>query len=698
MNVSGRLAASAVRVFVSLAVCLALTSGARAQDGDPPTRVARLAYLEGSVSFQPAGTEDWVAPPINRPLTTGDALWSARDGRAELQLDGSVVRIGAGTSVSFLNLSDRVTQIQLSAGSVIVHVRRFGDEETYEIDTPNLAFTVLQPGVYRLTVDSEQGTTAVEVHRGQGEVTGGGTAYSLFGGDQDVFAGTDQLVEAQQSNDRDEDRFDAWSSERDDRWEHSPSARYVAPDVVGYEDLDDQGSWQPTSYGYMWFPHGLQPGWAPYQQGHWAYVPPWGYTWVDDNRWGFAPSHYGRWASVNGAWGWIPAPPPAPGALYVRPVYAPALVAWVGAGATIAWFALGPHEVYVPSYPVSRGYVDRINVSNTTVSTTVINNVYINNTVINNRTVNITNVNYANRSVPGAVTATTQQAFTSAEPVARNRVTADARALASAPVRTAAPPVVPTRQAVLGAGRAATERPPAALLTRPIVARTAPPPAPPSFEQRQHAIETNGGRPLSVAQVRQIQPASAAEQRAVIRVAPPAHTLITPKAPPAAQAPAPGAPRPALPGAERPVESARTGAPSPAPTHVKETPPTARAPAPSTASSVLERQHLQEQQQMRAQQDAERQRVERQQEADHQKLAQQQAAETQRRQQEAALEQRHAQQTQELVQRHAAEQQQLAERQQQQRSQQQVQAPEPKPAVPKPPEPRSGPKPRANPR
>jgi flagellar biosynthesis GTPase FlhF len=465
--------------------------------------------------------------------------------------------------------------------------------------------------------------------------------------------------------------------------------------VVGYEDLDDQGSWQPTSYGYMWFPRGLQPGWAPYQQGHWAYVPPWGYTWVDDNRWGFAPFHYGRWASVDGAWGWIPAPPPAPGAIYVRPVYAPALVAWVGAGATIAWFALGPREVYVPSYPVSRGYVERINVSNTTVSATVINNVYINNTVINNKTVNNTTIHYVNRSVPGAVTATSQQAFTSAEPVSRNRVAVDARALAAAPVRTAAPPIVPTRQAVLGPGAATTERPPAAVLARPIVARTAPPPMPPSFAQRQHAIESNGGRPLSVAQVRQIQPAPAAAQRAAaIRVAPPPRTLITSKAPAgAAHAPAAGELRPSRAEPERPVEPAPGSAPPRAPTHVNETPPPARSAAPSTASSVLERQHLQEQQQLRAQQEAERQRIQQQQEADHQKLAQQQAAEAQRREQGAALEQRHAEQTQELAQRHAEEQQQLLERQQRQRSQQQVAPPAPMPPAPKPAAPKPEPKP-----
>jgi hypothetical protein len=601
----------------------------------------------------------------------------------ELQLDGSVLRAGADTSLSFLNLGDRVTQIELSAGTLIVHVHRLRDQETYEIDTPNLAFTVLQPGTYRLTVDGTGGTTSIDVRRGQGEATGGGVAYSLYEGEQDAFAGTDQLVETQQGYDAGEDPFDAWSSQRDARWEHSVSARYVAPDVVGYEDLDDQGDWQPTSYGNMWFPRGLQPGWAPYQQGHWAYVPPWGYTWVDDNRWGFAPFHYGRWARFNGAWGWVPAPPPVPGAAYVPTVYAPALVAWVGAGAAVAWFALGPREVFVPSYPVSREYVERVNVSNTNVSTTVINNVYKTTTVINNKTVNVTNITYVNRTVPGAVTATSQQAFTSASPVARSRVTVDARTLAAAPVRAAAPAIVPTKQAVLGSGRAATAHPPAAVLTRPVVARTAPPPAAPSFAQRQHAIESNGGRPLSAAQVRQIQPApGAAPRAALVRQAPPPRTLVTPK--PAAAAPKaspPAASLPPQPEAARTAEPAHPNAPPGSPTHVREIPPPVRPAAPSTASSVLERQQLQEQQQLHAQQEAERQRAERQQEADHQKAAQQQAEQAARREQEAALEQRHAEETRQLAQQHAAQQKELLERQQQERSQQQVKAAEPKPAA-----------------
>ncbi len=290
---------------------------ATADTDDPPARVARLAYLEGAISFQPGGTEDWVAAPLNRPVTTGDKVWSDQASRAELQLDGSALRLSSNTSVSFLNLSDNVSQIQLSVGTLLVQVRQLEDNETYEIDTPNLAFSVLQPGLYRFTVDESGTTTAITVRSGQGEVSGAGAAYSVYANEYD----------------------------RDSRWDHSDSARYVSADVVGYADLDDQGAWESTpDYGNVWFPRGVDAGWAPYHDGHWSYIEPWGYTWVDDHRWGFAPFHYGRWISVRGAWGWVPCPPRSGGAAYVRPVYAPALVAWVGVGAGVAWFVLGPRE------------------------------------------------------------------------------------------------------------------------------------------------------------------------------------------------------------------------------------------------------------------------------------------------------------------------------------------------------------------
>ena len=522
-----------VASFLGMAFMLALflPKLALADDGDdPPSVVARLAYTQGSVSFQPGGTDDWVTAVLNRPVTTGDKLWSDTDGRVELQLDASTIRLSNNTGFSFLNLDDNITQIRLTEGTVLVRVRQLDDNETYEVDTPNLAFSITAPGVYRVSVDENGASTAIRVRDGQGQVTGGGTSYSVRANDDAVFEGTDQLSADVQDATGDSDDFDSWSDSRDQHYQHSKSAEYVSQDVVGYEDLDDHGDWDDSpDYGHVWYPRVEQTDWAPYHYGHWAYIEPWGYTWVDDEPWGFAPFHYGRWVSVRGRWGWIPAPRRVVGVAYVRPVYAPALVAFVGGGGfsvgvsvgggggAVGWFALGPREVYVPSYRVSQRYVERVNVSNTRVTTTVVNN-YYNTTVINNR---VSNVTYVNQRVPGAVVATNREAFSSGRAIQRNTVKFDQRQIASARVQVRQPTIVPTRQAVLGTGRAEAKQPPASLQTRAVVARRAPPAPLPSFEKRQEAIKSNGGKPLTKAEIRQIQPAPAAQAHATVRVAPP---------------------------------------------------------------------------------------------------------------------------------------------------------------------------------
>ena len=659
---------------------------AAADADDPPSRVARIAYAEGSVSFQPAGAQDWVAAPLNRPLTTGDTLWADQESRVELQLDGSIVRLSSSSEISLVNLGDEITQIQLVSGTLSLRVRRLDDHETYEIDTPNLAFSVLRPGTYRISVDGSGNSTMITVRDGQGEATGGGSAYALYAGDSVAFSGTDRLTADVQPTSSDQDAFETWGADRDRRWDHSESARYVSPDVVGYQDLDEHGSWRTTpSYGHVWYPRGVAPGWAPYRAGHWSYIEPWGYTWVDDQTWGFAPFHYGRWVWAEGEWGWIPSPPRPERGLYIRPVYAPALVAWVGVGAGVAWFALGPREVYVPSYPVSSNYVRNVNISNTTVNTTVINNVY-NTTIINNQTVNVT---YVNRAVPGAVTATSAQAFASAQPVARNVIKVDQSAVAGASVRSVAPAVVPTKQAVLGATQAATAKPPVSVQTRSVVARVPPPPPPVTFERRQEAIKNNGGKPLSAALVRQIEPAAAAPRTAAIRLAPPAlpssvakippprpntNAPATPSAPPAAKAPPTAPPVATTPRAANPpaakappapaaVPTPPVSQPAPAAIHPRELPAVPKAASPGVANSALEREHLQQQQELRAQQEQERQRVQQQQQLEHQRLEKQQADAA--RNQE--LERQHAQQTQQMQQAHIQAQQQLATKQEEQR-------------------------------
>src|SRR5579859_6797885 len=519
---------SLISFVLTVAICV--PQRAVADQDDPPTRIARISQIDGSVSFDPAGTDDWIDAALNRPMTTGDKLWADHDSRAELHLGSASIRLGANTGFSFLNLDDNTTQVQLTEGTLRIRVQRLHRDEIFEIDTPNLAFSVLSPGIYRITVNEAGDGTMVTVREGEGSVTGGGQSFSVYANETGDFTGTDQL-NADIEGIGDEDDLDRWSYERDRREDHSISRRYVSDEAVGYEDLDEYGGWRDTpDYGTVWFPHTTVVGWAPYRYGHWVWISPWGYTWVEDEPWGFAPFHYGRWVVTGGDWGWVPCRPAGFGVAYVRPVYAPALVAWVGGpsfavgvgvgGGAVGWFPLGPREVYVPSYPVSRAYVTRVNVTNTTVNTTVVNNYYTN--VVVNK--NVTNVRYVNQGAPNAVTATSRQTFTSGQSVHNNVVRVNEREIVRAPVAFSAPATAPTRQAVLGGGRPATVRPPAAMVNRAVVAKTAPPPPPARFERQQAAIQQNGGRPLAISETRQMQQQQQQQQqpKAAVRMAPPA--------------------------------------------------------------------------------------------------------------------------------------------------------------------------------
>jgi hypothetical protein len=303
---------------------------------DPPIRVARLNYVEGGVSFQPGGETDWGWASLNRPMTTGDSLWTGDSSRAEMHIGSTAIRVGGQTSVSFLNLDDRTVQIQLNSGTIDVRVRNLYGGDVLEVDTPNLAFTVLQRGDYRITVDPEGSFTTITLRDGQGQITGGGQAFLVDGGSQVQVSGTDYIsYDIYDLPGR--DNFDQWSYNREMLEERSQSVRYVSPELTGYEDLDQNGTWRTDrNYGPVWVPTHVSRDWAPYREGHWAWVDPWGWTWVDDAPSGFVTSHYGRWAYVNdgnggGGWAWVP-----PHREANQDVYAQATGCWSSAGTSRA--------------------------------------------------------------------------------------------------------------------------------------------------------------------------------------------------------------------------------------------------------------------------------------------------------------------------------------------------------------------------
>jgi hypothetical protein len=449
--------------------------GAAMAQTDPPARVASLSHMEGSVALAPAGESEWSDAVLNRPLTRGDRLWTDRGGRAEMHVGTAVLHLDDETFLDVTGLDDALLQASLTEGTVNARVRELRAGENFEIDTPNLAFRASQPGDYRLDVDPGRGTTRVTVRSGLALVFGGsGQAQQLQAGQQIVFAGRDLERMAAQSPA--EDGFDRWAADRNRREDQSIAARYLPREVVGYPQLDPYGTWaNEPGYGAVWFPNITIADWAPYRYGRWEWISPWGWTWIDDAPWGFAPFHYGRWAVIGSRWCWVP------GGLGPRPVYAPALVAFVGGGSGarsswnlsigsspgIAWYPLAPGEAWRPFYRTSPVYLRNVN-----------RNIAVNS--------NTFEPNHVHRRRGDALTSVRIDDFSRGRPVNRHWQRVNPAELTRAPATTQLA-IPPQPRGIGDVGRAAQPRPqpPAATEAPVITSRPQPQFLPPGQDRRE---------------------------------------------------------------------------------------------------------------------------------------------------------------------------------------------------------------------
>jgi hypothetical protein len=460
------------RVVSALVVLTLMVSGAAlvlAQDppsapGQPTEATpARVSYINGEVSFWRPGAEDWAEARVNTPLAPGDLLYTGPGGNVEVQFGPrAFVRAGNGTQIGLDNQEPDYVQFRVIAGHAALDLRELPAGNTVEIATPNAAFTVERTGYYHVDLTEESAT--FRTHRG-GSATvtpPGGTAMPVATNQQVVLTGTDApRVEAAPPL----SAWDNWNYQRTAYLIHPSNTQNVSASVYGSEALAQHGSWRPVeTYGQVWVPTTVAPGWVPYSTGRWIWDPRFGWTWLDDAPWGWAPYHYGRWVFVGNYWAW------APGPVVVRPVYSPALVVFLGGPVAVAvrplhWAPLGWGEPIIPWWG-RPGFVG-VATWHGWGGPRVVNNVVVNRTTV----VNVTNINvYRNVHVHNAVVGVPADRF--GHGTVRPTRVDDARVRELTPVRGALE-VKPVAASVVPAGGAAV-KPPAAIQERKVVATRAP--------------------------------------------------------------------------------------------------------------------------------------------------------------------------------------------------------------------------------
>jgi hypothetical protein len=353
---------------LALLALLSVSLTCFAQDqADPPARVGRISLVQGQVDINSGPDGESNGALLNWPVTSNNEITTAPGARAEFRVGSTAVRLDGDSALEITELDDQNFHLRLHYGSVAIRVLDPGVLPGFDLSTPQGHVRMQETGRVRVDAELVRDTSVVKVFDGSVQVDSGGDSLIVRAGKRAEIHNDD--VQTGQAG---YDNFDDWVQLRDQHDDRMVVERHVSPELTGYEELDQHGTWSDSvEYGSLWVPNVVAAGWAPYRDGRWAWVQPWGWTWVDNAPWGYAPFHYGRWVFVAHRWCWTPG-------RYVRhPVWAPALVGWVGgngwqvnfstrggtrAAPAVGWYPLSPHEAFVPSYHARPEHIKQINI------------------------------------------------------------------------------------------------------------------------------------------------------------------------------------------------------------------------------------------------------------------------------------------------------------------------------------------------
>ncbi len=357
-----------VAVAVALAAAPALADphpAAPVPSAEPPEgRVGRLAFVSGKVAWRVAEAAAWSEAAVNFPVAAGTAVRTDREFRGAIEIGADSIALSEATLLEIAGLDAGTTDLVLRNGQIGLALNRRGGADV-EIDLPQGGVWLAEPGEYEIDEGGPGGPARIAAFAGRARLYTGGAETGIAAGEAVRLSGAAPFVAT--IGPAVGGAFAAWWRARTGDIPVLAAPYFVSPDITGFAALAAVGHWQRTAdYGEVWHPDALPGNWVPYRNGRWRWIPPWGWTWIDEAPWGFAPFHYGRWALLDHGWVWVP------GSLAEDPVYLPAAVAFLGTpgigisyaagdGRAVGWFPLAPGEVYWPSYSNDLGYIRAAN-------------------------------------------------------------------------------------------------------------------------------------------------------------------------------------------------------------------------------------------------------------------------------------------------------------------------------------------------
>ena len=349
---------------------------------DVTARVARISFLRGEAQIRHLNAQDWERVTQNLPIVEGDEIATDADSRLEIQFNkDNYLRLSENAYLKVTTLRDEGIALSLPNGTLSLRVLNFDKDRTFfEIDAPQSTVAVQKAGIYRIDAgDRDQTEVRVTVtDDGLARIYSDNSGFTLRSGRSSElqlagnYAGEWNTTDASGYT----DDFGSWALERDaivaKRLRDAYYDQYYDRDIYGAEDLTGYGDWIYTKkYGYVWKPYGnavsSYDDWSPYRYGQWRWIPPYGWTWVNDEPWGWATYHHGRWVYDDG-WYWSPYPQYRTR----RSWWSPALVVVTYVANNVCWYPL-PYNYGYYNYNYST-YVDRRRYNTTIINnTTVIN-------------------------------------------------------------------------------------------------------------------------------------------------------------------------------------------------------------------------------------------------------------------------------------------------------------------------------------